>query len=74
MRAAEFPEVMGLAQAAAYLDVSEDTLYAYVKVGTVPAFKLGNRWKFRKARLNDWMDARIDQCATLPFPPKEADQ
>jgi hypothetical protein len=22
----------------------------------VPAFKLGNRWRFKRSRLNDWMD------------------
>lgn len=56
MRLIEFPDVMGVRQAAAYLDVSPDALYVYAKAGTVPAFKLGNRWKFRKVRLDEWMD------------------
>jgi hypothetical protein len=36
----EFPEVMGITQASAYLDVAPDTLYDYAKNGTLPAFKL----------------------------------
>lgn len=68
--AAEFPEVMGLAQAAAYLEVSEDSLYMYVKDGTVPGFKLGNRWKFRKARLNEWMDERVIRRPERDFEPQ----
>jgi excisionase family DNA binding protein len=57
----EFPEVMGIAQASAYLDCSEDKLYEYVRDGDVPGFKLGNRWKFRKARLDEWMDRKVAQ-------------
>jgi excisionase family DNA binding protein len=55
----EFPEVMGITQASAYLDVAPDTLYDYAKNGTLPAFKLGNRWKFRKVRLDEWMDEMV---------------
>lgn len=49
-------EVMSIRAAAAYLDMSIDTLYGKAARGEVPAFKLGNRWKFRKSRLDAWMD------------------
>lgn len=48
-------EVMDIKQAAAYLGVSPDTLYKYAAEGFVPAFKLGNRWRFRKTRIDEWM-------------------
>ena len=49
-------EVMDIRQAADYLGISGDTLYRYASEGFVPAFKLGNRWRFRKSLLDDWMD------------------
>jgi excisionase family DNA binding protein len=49
-------EVMDIRQAADYLGISGDTLYRYASEGFVPAFKLGNRWRFRKSLLDGWMD------------------
>jgi excisionase family DNA binding protein len=50
------PEVMNIRQASEYLGVSPDTLYKYVSEDKIPAFKLGNRWKFKKALLDRWME------------------
>jgi excisionase family DNA binding protein len=49
-------EVMDIRQAAEYLGISGDTLYRYASEGVVPAFKLGNRWRFKKDLLDRWMD------------------
>jgi excisionase family DNA binding protein len=49
-------EVMDIRQAAGYLGISSDTLYRYASEGFVPAFKLGNRWRFKKNLLDNWMD------------------
>ena len=51
-------EVMDIRQAASYLGISGDTLYRYASEGFVPAFKLGNRWRFRKSLLDSWMDEK----------------
>ena len=51
-------EVMDIRQAAEYLGISGDTLYRYASEGFVPAFKLGNRWRFRKSLLDGWMDEK----------------
>ncbi len=51
-------EVMDIRQAADYLGISGDTLYRYASEGFVPAFKLGNRWRFRKTLLDGWMDEK----------------
>jgi excisionase family DNA binding protein len=51
-------EVMDIRQAADYLGISGDTLYRYASEGFVPAFKLGNRWRFRKSLLDGWMDQK----------------
>lgn len=57
-------EVMDVRQAAAYLGISPDTLYKYASDGFVPAFKLGNRWRFRKTALDAWMDNQMYVEAT----------
>ena len=51
-------EVMDIRQAAEYLGISGDTLYRYASEGFIPAFKLGNRWHFRKSLLDNWMDEK----------------
>jgi excisionase family DNA binding protein len=58
-------EVMDIRQAADYLGISGDTLYRYASEGFVPAFKLGNRWRFRKSLLDGWMDEKSGVSAAL---------
>ena len=56
MATAPMREVMDIRQAADFLGISSDTLYRYASEGFVPAFKLGNRWRFKKSLLDAWMD------------------
>jgi len=60
----EVREVMDIRQASDYLGISPDTLYKYASEGFVPAFKLGNRWRFKRSRLDEWMDRQSDMQAT----------
>jgi len=55
---ADSREVMNIRQASKYLGVSPDTLYKYVYEEKIPAFKLGNRWKFKKTILDSWMERK----------------
>ena len=55
---ADSREVMNIRQASQYLGVSPDTLYKYVSEERIPAFKLGNRWKFKKTILDQWMEEK----------------
>ena len=55
---ADSREVMNIRQASQYLGVSPDTLYKYVYEEKIPAFKLGNRWKFKKTILDSWMERK----------------
>jgi excisionase family DNA binding protein len=55
-RMSEIREVMDIRQASDYLGISPDTLYKYASESFIPAFKLGNRWRFKKSRLDEWMD------------------
>ncbi len=63
MAGTEGREVMDIRQAAEYLGISADTLYRYASEGFVPAFKLGNRWRFQRSRLHEWMDQQSAESA-----------
>lgn len=63
-------EVMDIRQAADYLGISADTLYKYASEGFVPAFKLGNRWRFKRSRLNEWMDQQSSGGTTAAPQPE----
>lgn len=49
-------EVLDIRQAAEFLGISTDSLYKYAAESTVPAFRLGNRWKFQRSRMLAWME------------------
>ena len=57
----ETREVMDIREASEYLGVSRETLYKYVFDERIPAFKLGNRWKFKKTLLDRWMELQSTQ-------------
>jgi len=59
-------EVMDIRQASDYLGISGDTLYRYASEGFIPAFKLGNRWRFRKSLIDAWMDEKSGVRIAVP--------
>ncbi len=59
-------EVMDIRQASEYLGISGDTLYRYASEGFIPAFKLGNRWRFKKSLLDAWMDEKSGVKVSAP--------
>ena len=61
-------EVMTLREASQYLGISPDTLYKYLSEAKIPAFKLGNRWRFKKDLLDRWMEKKSERV--LDFKPK----
>jgi excisionase family DNA binding protein len=63
---ADSREVMNIRQASQYLGVSPDTLYKYVNEQKIPAFKLGNRWRFKKSKLDQWMEEKSNQMEIRP--------
>ena len=69
---AESPEVMNIRQASQYLGVSPDTLYKYVAEEKIPAFKLGNRWRFKKTILDAWMEQKSAAGHQFSLPPQKA--
>jgi len=64
-------EVMDIRQASEYLGISGDTLYRYASEGFIPAFKLGNRWRFKKTLLDAWMDEKSGVVQAAPVTSKQ---
>ena len=61
-------EVMTLREASQYLGISPDTLYKYLSENKIPAFKLGNRWRFKKDLLDRWMEKKSEKTVVDPRP------
>lgn len=52
----EYPEILTLAQAAEYLQVSTKTIQRMIERGDLIASKVGNAWRLRKSDINDYLD------------------
>ena len=63
---ASLREVMNVREASEYLGISPDTLYRYVYQDKIPAFKLGNRWKFKRNILDNWIERKISRGKNRP--------
>jgi excisionase family DNA binding protein len=53
--------LMTIKEAAHYLRLTNSTLYKLVQKGKVPASKVGGAWRFKKGRLDDWLDSQYYQ-------------
>ena len=61
-------EVMTLREASQYLGITPDTLYKRLSEDQIPAFKLGNRWRFKKDLLDRWMEKRSERVVVETQP------
>ncbi len=48
-------DILTIREVADYLKVTERTLYRLVQDGKLPAFKVGNSWRFRREDLERWI-------------------
>ena len=47
--------VMTLGEVAEFLRVHPSTIYRLLRLGHIPAFKLGSDWRFRRESIEDWL-------------------
>ena len=47
---------MTLQEVADYLQLSKDLIYRLAQGGKIPASKVGSRWRFRRERIDRWME------------------
>jgi len=53
--------VMGIKEAANYLEVHESTIYRLVGNHQIPAFKLGGQWRFKKDVIDQWLATEMQK-------------
>jgi len=49
-------EIMTVEELAKYLKTGVATIYKLAQEGKIPATKVGNQWRFRKQKIDEWMD------------------
>jgi len=47
--------LMTIGQVAKYLTVDKFTVYRLVTQKKIPAFKVGNQWRFKKELIEEWL-------------------
>ena len=56
--ATTWPEVLTLAEAAAFLKVSEETLETEIAQNRIPGQRIGDEWRFLHAGLVNWLGGK----------------
>ena len=49
------PTVMTLEEVSRYLRINKSTVYRMARDGTLPAWKLGNVWRYKKDSIERWI-------------------
>lgn len=53
-------EFMTTKEVAQYLRVDQYTIYRLVSQKKIPAFKIGNQWRFRRSILERWLKTKMN--------------
>jgi len=65
-------EIMTVEEVAAYLRVSERTVYEWAQKGEIPSGKLGTSWRFKRGEIERWVNQRLTRGGrTAPAHPFE---
>ena len=51
-------DILTIREVAEYLQVTERTLYRLAQQKKIPAFKVGNAWRFRREDLDRWIESQ----------------
>jgi excisionase family DNA binding protein len=52
--------LLSLQEASKYLGIHKGTLYRFARAKKVPGFKFGRIWRFKKEKLDEWIDKQIE--------------
>jgi PTS system nitrogen regulatory IIA component len=60
-------EIMTIEEVAAYVRVSERTVYDWAQKGDLPGGKLGTTWRFKREDVENWVNSRLSgkQAASI---------
>lgn len=56
-------EIMTIEEVAAYIRVSERTVYDWAQKGELPGGKLGTTWRFKRDEIEKWVNSRLTQTS-----------
>ncbi|MCM8757743.1 MAG: helix-turn-helix domain-containing protein [Candidatus Omnitrophica bacterium] len=51
-------KLLTIDELASYLRVSRRTIYEWLKKGKIPAVKLVGQWRFKKDRIDAWLESQ----------------
>ncbi|MDP2730184.1 MAG: response regulator [Dehalococcoidales bacterium] len=54
------PELMTVEELGKYLRFTRKTIYRLLKQGSIPAIKIGNKWRFDKAAIDRWLNQYME--------------
>jgi excisionase family DNA binding protein len=57
--APEHQPILDSEEAAALLKIHPKTLQRMARAGEIPGFQIGKLWRFRTAKLHEWLDEKI---------------
>lgn len=52
-------EILTFEEVRKYLKLSKSKLYEYVQKRRIPAYKIGRTWRFKKSRLDAWLEKQV---------------
>lgn len=50
--------IMNIKEVAEYLGIGTASIYRYVKQGKMPASRVGKFWRFRKEKIDAWLEKK----------------
>lgn len=56
--AQESSSFMTVNEVARYLRLHEMSIYRMCQQGTIPSFKIGKSWRFKKERIEEWLEGK----------------
>ena len=54
-------EILTIKEVAEFLKVNERTVYRLAAAKKIPAFKVGNAWRFKKVQIDQWISEQSSQ-------------
>ena len=52
---------LSVAEVSKYLQLPEETVYKYARMGRIPAAKVGRYWRFERSRIDEWVNRNSNQ-------------
>ncbi len=62
-------KIMTIDEVAAYLRVSERTVYDWAQKGEIPCGKLGTSWRFKRSEIENWVNRKLGVSRYPEVPP-----